>query len=133
MNDVSTIKAVLIKERELNGDEGYVQLYEVGKYSVIVRGPRNSTGNHLWVEVRKRNDITDARYLPNLIENCFDDEGRACRADMRIGTTSYGSLSMEEATKFMKAMDEGFATAQYICDKFLQPMMVGTWNWKVMI
>lgn len=124
------IKAVLVKERVLD-NEGYVQIYEVGKYNVIVRGPHKSTGNHLWIEVRKRDDIPDTQYLPTLSERCFDDEGCARQVEMSIGTTSYGSLPMDEITKFMNAMDEGLVTAHYICNKFLCPMVDGKWNWTV--
>lgn len=119
------IRTTLMKERVFS-DEDMCQVYEVGKYDVIVRGPRKSTGNHLWIVVQKRSGISDMRYLPTLSENCFDDEGCVCRVDMRVDTTSYGALTMEEITKFMDAMDEGIATAQCICDKFLRPMVDGT-------
>ena len=125
------IKTTLVKERALNNGD-MCQVYEVGKYDVIVRGPCKSTGNHLWMEVRKRSSISDAQYLPTLSENCFDDEGCACRVDMRVDTTSYGALTMEEIAKFMDAMDEGIAAAQCICNKFLRPMVDGAWSWNVM-
>lgn len=122
------IKAKLKAERELSSGEGIVQIYEVGSYEVVVRGQRESTGDHLWVEARC---ISPAGYLPHLSVACFDDDGYACRAEMQIGTTSYGSLSVSEATRFMDAMDEALATAQYICEKFLQPMAEHKWNWLV--
>ena len=46
------INAKLNTERELSGGEGFVQVYDVARYTVVVRGQRESTGNHLWVEVR---------------------------------------------------------------------------------
>lgn len=124
------IKTILVQERALN-DGDMCQVYEVGKYDVIVRGPRKSTGDHLWITVRKRSGIPDARYLPTLSENCFDNEGYACWVDMWVDTTSYGALTMEGIAKFMDAMDEGIATAQCICNKFLRPMVDGAWSWNV--
>lgn len=126
----TNIKTTFVQERALN-DGDMCQVYEVGKYDVIVRGPRKSTGDHLWMTVRKHSSTPDTRYLPTLSENCFDDEGCACQVDMWVDTTSYGALTMEEIAKFMDAMDEGIATAQCICDKFLRPMVDGAWSWSV--
>lgn len=125
------INAKLNTERELSGGKGFVQVYDVARYTVVVRGQRESTGNHLWVEVRKNQDITDTQYLPSLSVGCFDDEGFARRADVSVGTTSYGALSLAEIGKFMNAMAEGIAVAKYVSEKFLQPMVDGEWNWEV--
>lgn len=124
------IKAILKVERNLNDGAGVVQVYEVGNYEVVVRGQRESTGDHLWVEARR---IPAAGYLPHLSVDCFDDEGYSRWAEVRIGTTSYGSLPMDEVAKFMDAMSEGFATAQHICEKFLRPMVEHRWNWEVSV
>lgn len=56
------INAKLNTERELSGGKGFVQVYDVARYTVVVRGQRESTGNHLWVEVRKNQDITDTHF-----------------------------------------------------------------------
>lgn len=125
------INARLNTERELRGYEGFVQVYDIARYIVIVRGRRESTGNHLWVEIRKNQDISNIQYLPSLRADCFDDEGLACCADVSIATTSYGALSLTEIGKFMDAMAEGVAVAKYISEKFLQPMVDGKWNWEV--
>ena len=116
------INAKLNTERELSGGEGFVQVYDVARYTVVVRGQRESTGNQ---------DITDTQYLLSLSVGCFDDEGFARRADVSVGTTSYGALSLAEIGKFMDAMAEGIAVAKYVSEKFLQPMVDGEWNWEV--
>lgn len=130
MKETAYIDATLKSERELSNGEGVVQVYDVGKYNVIIRGPQASTGNHLWVEIRRREDIPKTQYLPYLIVNCFDDEGYARYKDVLLDTTSYGSLSVDEAAKFIDAMEEGLQTARFICKRFLQPMVDGTWSWK---
>lgn len=122
------IKADLKVERELSGYDGIVQVYDVGKYEIIIRGQRESTGDHLWVEARR---ISPVEYLPHLSVACFDDDGYSRWAEVRVDTTSYGGLSMDEAAKFMDAMIEGIATARYICEKFLRPMVAHKWDWKV--
>lgn len=122
------IKAMLKVERNLNDGAGVVQVYEVGKYEVVVRGKRESTGDHLWVEARR---IPATGYLPHLSVDCFDDDGYSYQAEVQIGTTSYGSLPMDEAAKFIDAMNEGVVTARYICEKFLRPMVEHRWNWTV--
>lgn len=127
----NSISTKLNIERELSDSEGIVQVYEVGKYTVIVRGQRKSTGDHLWVEVRKREDVPNARYLPHLSVDCFYDDGDTRNTDVLISTTSYGSLSMSEICKFMEAMEDGISTAGYIREKFLQPMADSKWNWEV--
>ena len=39
--------ARLRTERDLSDGEGHVQVYEVGRYLVIIRGDRKSTGQRL--------------------------------------------------------------------------------------
>ena len=124
-------------ERDLGNNKGHVRVYEVGRYQVIIRGDKKSTGEHLYVEIRYGaasvlDMVKERSYLPYLYASgCFDDEGDVCRVNIGVGTTSYGVLSLDETERFMEEMQEGIDAAKYIGEKFIKPMVERKWNWEV--
>lgn len=101
------ITARLRTERDLSNGKERIQVYEVGRYLVIIRGDRKSTGQRLHVEIHY-GDNHDERvekegsYLPYLYTHgCFDDDGNACCVDIRVSTKSYGTLSLDKTERFM--------------------------------
>lgn len=126
--------ARLRTERDLGNGKERVQVYEVGRYLVIIRGDRKSTGKHLYVDIRFNDDfILGKSYLPSLVPDCFDYDGNPCDQDIRVQTTSYGTLSPEQIDCFMKDMQEGVDTAKYIGETFIKAMVEGKWNWEVAV
>lgn len=76
----------------------------------------------------------EGSYLPYLYTHgCFDDDGNACCVDIRVSTTSYGTLSLDKMERFMQEMQEGVDTAKYIGETFIKPMVEGKWNWEVTV
>lgn len=53
--------------------------------------------------------------------------------DIRVSTTSYGTLSLDKMERFMQEMQEGVDTAKYIGETFIKPMVEGKWNWEVTV
>ena len=131
--------ARLRTERDLSDGEGHVQVYEVGRYLVIIRGDRKSTGKHIHVEIRYGDNhyeraAKEESYLPCLYTHgCFDDEGNACHVDIGVSTTSYGTFSLDKMERYMQEMQEGVDTAKYIGETFIKPMVEGKWNWEVTV
>lgn len=129
----------LRNEHDLENGKGYVQVYEVGSYLVIVRGDRKSAGKHIYVEIRYKDNhyeraAKEETYLPYLYTHgCFDEEGNACRVDIGVGTTSYGVFPLNKMERYMQDMQEGVDTAKYIGEAFIKPMVEGKWNWEVIV
>ena len=120
------IKAKLNTERT-HDDGNFVRVYDVGSYLVIVQSWRKNS-KCIFVDIRSDSD--SKRYLPHL--SAHDNmEGGFRDAGVSVQTTSYGSLSPVEIKQFMRDMQEGIDTAEYIGEHFIRPMMDGTWEWEV--
>ena len=124
---MSEIKAKLQEEREIE-DGRTVQVYEVGNYQVIVRGRKDNSHSRIFVDIW---GATDRRYFPPLSVYDHVDRDRNLQMDVWVGTVSYGSMPLDDIAKYMEAMQEAVAVAQYIQDNIVKPIERGTWTWEV--
>lgn len=105
------MKMKLLKEKSkvVNDKELKFEVYEVGKYMVVVHYTDGKMRDIETIE-------TDGdRYLPEINFSCSIEMAKT----FRISTTSYGNLKAEEIKKVVEGYEHALEVVEVLTEKFL--------------